>query len=117
MTVTDQTRFCDSRDCSNAEIHYPGHGCAEKIVTTVCDYCVNEAYDAGIEGYDAQVEAMLLVGADVADHLCDVTEERDYPLRCHCPCKPTLKDGDGYLAPTLRSAEYWAEFRRLTDGV
>ena len=37
----------------------------------VCDYCVNVAYDEGIEGYENQLALMVEMGADMGDHLCD----------------------------------------------
>ena len=37
----------------------------------ICDDCSLVAYDAGIEGWDAQVDFMVMMGADAYDHLCN----------------------------------------------
>jgi hypothetical protein len=53
----------------------------------VCDYCLNEAYDLGVEGYEAQADIMRELGLELPDHLCDETEEPDLNIRCGCACQ------------------------------
>ena len=53
----------------------------------VCDSCLLLAYDAGIEGIEAQSYAMREAGEVLHDHLCDAKEEPEYfPQGCACGC-------------------------------
>ena len=51
----------------------------------VCDYCVNVAYDQGIQGYEEQATIMITMGSEVEDHLCDEVETVG-EVRCACDC-------------------------------
>ena len=47
----------------------------EEVKTTtrkldICDDCSLVAHDAGIDGWDNQVETMVTIGEVVSDHLC-----------------------------------------------
>ncbi|KKL83413.1 hypothetical protein LCGC14_1974970 [marine sediment metagenome] len=53
---------------------------------TVCDLCINEAYDQGFEGYLAQAHCMVEFGLDMADHLCDEVETEG-EIKCQCGCR------------------------------
>ena len=53
---------------------------------TVCDSCINEAYDRGFEGYLTQAHCMVEFGLDMADHLCDEVET-DGEIKCQCGCR------------------------------
>ena len=58
------------------------------LETKVCDTCVNAAADeVGGPGEEMELytEVCLMLGADIADHLCDETES-DGGVRCDCPC-------------------------------
>ena len=61
------------------------------LENVVCDYCVNVAYDQGVESYKDQAEIMVIAGGDVEDHLCDVNEEPDDNIRCDCSCPKRRK--------------------------
>ena len=50
----------------------------------ICDDCSLVAYDEGIESWDAQVDFMVMMGADVYDHLCNAKEEPSLNIRCNC---------------------------------
>ena len=53
---------------------------------TVCDDCLNEAYDeVNLNGYKAQASMMIDIGAEWKDHLC-VELELDGEIRCDCGC-------------------------------
>lgn len=58
---------------------------------SVCDYCVNVAYDEGVETYEEQATIMMTIGEEMPDHLCDTTEEPDAKIRCDCSCKSQRK--------------------------
>ena len=53
----------------------------------ICDDCSLVAYDGGIEGGDAQVDVMVMMGADVYDHLCTAKEEPSIGIQCDCGCR------------------------------
>ena len=53
----------------------------------ICDDCSLVAYDGGIEGWDAQVDFMVMMGADVYDHLCTAKEEPSIGIQCDCGCR------------------------------
>ena len=55
-------------------------------LTTVCDDCLNVAYDHGVQGYHAQADVMREVGAEVEDHLCGEVET-DGDIKCGCGCR------------------------------
>ena len=54
----------------------------------ICDDCSLPAYDAGVKGWDAQVQTMVMIGAELADHLCTAKEEPDLDIQCDCACNP-----------------------------
>ena len=53
----------------------------------VCDNCLNVAYDNGMQGYMEQAEAMIQLGLELEDHLCEETESQG-EIRCECSCHP-----------------------------
>jgi hypothetical protein len=65
----------------------------EEVKTTtrkldICDDCSLVAHDAGIDGWDNQVETMVTIGEVVSDHLCTAKEEPDLDIQCDCGCNP-----------------------------
>ena len=54
----------------------------------VCDSCSDCAYDMGIDTWEEQIELMVEMGSDVADHICETREEQDLAIQCHCECNP-----------------------------
>ena len=50
----------------------------------VCDDCLNVAYDNGINGYEAQADAMRMIGRDCEDHEC--IKHIEPGELCGCPC-------------------------------
>ena len=54
--------------------------------TDICDDCSLVAYDMGVEGWDAQIETMVLLGSELADHLCTAKEEPSIGIQCDCGC-------------------------------
>mgnify|MGYP001617718041 CR=1 FL=1 len=52
----------------------------------VCDSCLDVAYDNGFEGYQAQANVMMEMGADLPDHLCDAVQEPECWPVCQCGC-------------------------------
>lgn len=50
----------------------------------VCDDCLNIAYDAGFKGYEAQADAMRIMGQDTEDHKC--IKHIEPGEKCGCPC-------------------------------
>jgi len=52
----------------------------------VCDDCITEAYDQGVEGYDEQAEVMVIMGSEMPDHTCIVHLEPELNARCDCGC-------------------------------
>lgn len=54
----------------------------------VCDSCLEAAAaDYGIPDRSSQELLMVEMGADLADHLCDVVEVRDVVNSCACACR------------------------------
>ena len=53
-----------------------------------CDSCIEAAGDEGARGFEE--DALMLMGDDIADHLCDEIEEGG-AVHCDCPCKPGAK--------------------------
>lgn len=62
----------------------------DKLVD-VCDYCVNEAYDLGVEDYEGQANLMRSIGLEMPDHLCDYTETQG-EIDCGCGCMAARKN-------------------------
>ena len=57
-------------------------------MASVCDYCLNAAYDVDPEmGGEMQVSVAMQMGAELPDHLCDATEEPDLNIQCMCSCR------------------------------
>ena len=54
----------------------------------ICESCIEAATEEGAGGFEE--EALMLMGDDIADHLCDEIET-DGEVRCSCPCKPGAK--------------------------
>ena len=52
----------------------------------ICDDCSLPAYDAGIDGWAAQVQTMVTIGGELPDHLCTAREEPDLDIQCDCGC-------------------------------
>lgn len=59
----------------------------------VCDSCIEAAADHGAPDRLAQEELMILLGADLADHLCDEVEARDLGIKCACVCRSRSRRG------------------------
>jgi hypothetical protein len=57
---------------------------------TVCDYCLEEAFDMGASDIQEAVGAMQELGDDLPDHLCDEIEQAGL-TRCACACKGDSK--------------------------
>ena len=55
--------------------------------TDICDDCSLVAYDMGIQGWDAQVETMIELGADLPDHECTAQIEPELEIHCDCSCR------------------------------
>jgi len=53
----------------------------------ICDDCALIAYDAGIDGWDAQVAFMVDGGDMVDDHLCSAKEDPSAEIQCDCGCR------------------------------
>lgn len=57
----------------------------------ICDNCLTAAYDEvswdpeACDNYELQKQICLNQGADIADHVCLVTE--GYEDRCDCACR------------------------------
>ena len=51
----------------------------------ICDSCLDAAHDEGVDDDIAEL-AMLELGADMADHLCDAVESGG-AIKCLCPCR------------------------------
>jgi len=54
--------------------------------TDICDDCSLVAYDMGVEGWESQVETMVTLGSELADHLCTAKEEPSIGIQCDCGC-------------------------------
>lgn len=52
----------------------------------VCDRCLMVAADEGMPDRESQVYAMIELGGELADHLCDAKEEPGLNIRCECAC-------------------------------
>lgn len=53
---------------------------------TVCDSCLDCAYDEGAHNGELQAALCRTVGEILPDHLCDEIET-DGEIRCACSCK------------------------------
>ena len=53
----------------------------------ICDDCSLVAYDEGIEGWEAQVDFMVMIGGEVYDHVCTAREEPSLGIKCDCGCR------------------------------
>lgn len=53
-----------------------------------CEFCIEIAQEEGAEG--EEVLFLTLMGAEIADHLCEEIEDDGY-THCDCSCKPILK--------------------------
>ena len=58
----------------------------KETATDICDDCATVAYDMGIPGWNAQVETMVTLGSELADHLCTAKEEPSIGIQCDCGC-------------------------------
>lgn len=56
------------------------------VKVSVCDSCLDAAYDEGIDDDATANMVMLELGADLADHLCDQVET-DGETSCACACR------------------------------
>ena len=52
----------------------------------ICDDCSLVAYDEGIEGWEAQVDCMVMIGGEAPDHICAAREEPSIDIWCDCGC-------------------------------
>jgi hypothetical protein len=79
----------------------------------VCDDCLTAAYDEGASGHDEQANVCRMMGADLADHVCEARDEPDTgPCACDCndggdplvlsPQRPTYKK-----PPKVTQAALW----------
>ena len=53
----------------------------------VCSSCLGVAAEEGIPDRASQELVMMEMGADLADHLCDVVEAPELGLECGCSCR------------------------------
>jgi len=53
----------------------------------VCDSCLAAAAEMGLDDRPSQVLLMVELGADVADHCCDVVEAPGVVKGCACACR------------------------------
>jgi hypothetical protein len=63
---------------------------SDRVIVTVCDDCLNVAYDEGIEGWEAQAATMRDAGDIIEDHLCIEMEEPE--IKCGCACRGGLNE-------------------------
>lgn len=65
----------------------PDPASAPAAPVEVCDSCLAVAYDNLREADRATaVQAMMMMGLDVEDHLCDARESPSLGINCHCAC-------------------------------
>ncbi len=51
---------------------------------TVCDSCLDCAWDQGVSDRATMILLMVEMGADVEDHICDATEDKNVACACGC---------------------------------
>lgn len=57
-----------------------------KHLNPICDGCLTAGEDEGANTIEEAEMLMKLLGADLADHLCDQVET-DGEIRCGCGCQ------------------------------
>ena len=54
-------------------------------MTEICDDCLTAMYDEGARSLKEQQDMAMLMGDEVADHICDRTEDKT--AKCDCQCQ------------------------------